>query len=315
MAFFGLGDKVRKDPMGPSTMGVLKTNADFVRRLSLSEHTSDGEHNTREVPRVVRRISGTTVSPSSSDITAVTNPTTGTYVLTLAAGRFDSAFITCQINACGAGVASKPYLSAYKVVSSTSIEVYFLQMAAVLGDTGGNTWNVANVDFDIAIHSEPVTVGSYSTALPANSLRGDPLKPTRWNALVQNAADVHAVLTVEHLEGGEHNTRQVASYAGLWRYDGAGVSLESGVASDLSISRSSAGVFNITCSKTLTTQAHCFVAPETMRLNGGDGTELYRMHVVQSSTTAFVLYSYKYNRTLSTWDRYDGDFWLAVHSG
>lgn len=318
MPLLGMADKVRKDPMGPATMGLLKNNADVLRRLSLYEHIqSSGEHNAREIPRVVRRISGTTVSPSSSDITSVANGTTGTYVLTLASGRFNAEWIACQINPCGSDVANKPYMVGYKVVSSTSIEVYFKKLTAALGfEPAGNVWAATNVDFDIAIHSEPLSPGSYSTALPLNSVIGDPLKPTKWNALVQNSADVHKVLDAEHdSTTGEHATRQVASRSGMWRYDGSTVSLEAGVASGISISRSSAGVYAITSSGALTTQTHCFVSPDYDRGNGGDPAALYRMHVLQNSTTSWTLYAYVFNRALSTWDRDDGDFWLAMHSG
>jgi hypothetical protein len=308
--------KVRKDPMGPATMGLLKNNADFVQRLSLVEHRDTGEHNAREIARAVRRISGTTVSPSSSDITAVTNGTTGTYVLTLAAGRFDAAWMTCQINPCGAGVASKPYLTGYKVISSTSLEVYIKQLTPALGyDPAGNVFAASNCDFDIAIHSEPLMIGAYATDLPANSLTGDPLKPSRWNALVQAAGEAYAVLTPEHTAAGVHNTRQISCVSGLFRYGGSVISLTDGEATGISITRTSIGQYAIASSSALTTQTHCFVSPDHMRTNSGNGSELYRMHVLQSSTTAWVMYIYRFNRSLSTWDRADGDFWLAMHKG
>lgn len=316
MPLFVMADKVRKDPMGPASMGALKNNADLVRKLSLVEHINTGEHNTREVPRVVRRISGTTVSPASTDITAVTNGTAGTYVLTLAAGRFDANFITCQINPCGADVANKPYLVGYKVVSSTSIEVYFKQLTSALGyDPAGNVWSGGtNIDFDIAIHSEPLTIGSYPTALPSNSLLGDPLKPSRWNALVKNAADAYVVLHGEHITTtGTHFTRQVASHSGMWRYNGSSVALAAGVAPTISVTRSSLGIYAIAASSALNTVTHCFASPDTARLNSGDPTKIYRMHVRQTSTTAWTLYSYSYDRTIFKWNLDDGDFWLAMH--
>lgn len=319
MPLIGMTPKVRKDPMGPSTMGLLKNNAGMVRRLSLFEHIrSSGEHNAREVPRVVRRISGTTVSPSSTDITAVTNGATGTYVLTLAAGRFNSAWLACQINPMGADVANKPYLTGYKVISSTSIEVYLKSLTSALGyDPAGNVWGATNVDFDIAIHSEALSAGTYATALPANSLTGDTLKPTKWNALVQNAGDVRKTLTAEHsiTTDGLHETRQVASRSGMWRYNGATVSLVAGVAESITVTRSSAGVYAIASSKALYAQTHCFVSPDYARSNAGDPTALYRMHVRQTSATAWTLYSYTFNRALQTWGLADGDFWLAMHGG
>lgn len=318
MPFLGMASKVRKDPMGPATMGLLKNNADVVRRLSLLEHIqSTGEHNAREIPRVVRLISGTTVSPSSSDITAVTNPTTGTYVLTLATGRFDGTWITCQINVCDSDVANRPYVTGYKVVSSTSVEVYIKGLDSALGyDPDGNTWVAANANFDIAIHSLPLTVGSFGTALPSNSLTGDPLKPTRWNALVQNAADVQKLAAVEHnVSTGAHATRQVSVASGMWRYDGSTVALISGVASGISVSRSSLGIYAVTSSSALTTQAHGFISPDYARLNGGSSSSNFRMHFLQNSTTSFTVYSYLFNRTTKTWNYADGDFWLAIHSG
>lgn len=306
--------------MGPSTMGALKNNAEFIRRVYPLEHIiSTGEHNTPEVARVVRRISGTTVSPSSSDITAVTNPSAGKYVLTLATSRFDANFIICQINPCGAGVASKPYLAGYKVVSATSIEVYIKQLSSALGyEPAGNTWSAGtSVDFDIAIHSSILSGGSsWPTALPSNSVVGDPLKPSRWDALVGNAADIHKSFDVEHDPAtGAHTTRQISSYSGLWRYDGLSMSLVAGEASDISVSRSSAGIYAVTSAKTLTTQTHCFVGPDYARSNGGSSSEMYRMHVLQNSTTSWTVYTYAFDWTTSVWNRVDGDFWLAMHSG
>lgn len=317
MPLFGMASKVRRDPMGPATMGLLKNNAEWVRRFSLFEHIqSSGEHNTREIPRVVRRISGTTVSPASSDITAVTNGTTGTYVLTLAASRFNADWMTCQINPCGAGVASKPYLAGYKVVSATSVEVYLKQLSSTLGDeAAGNTWAAANVDFDIAIHSEPLAAGSYPTALPSNSLTGDTLKPTRWIALVKNSADAYKMLTAEHAADGTHNTRQVASRSGMWRYDGAAVALEAGEADSITVTRSSAGVYAVASSKALYAETHCFVSPDYARLNSGDSDDIFRMHALQTSTTAWTVYMYRFNTTTNVWTAADGDFWLAMHGG
>lgn len=311
--------KVRKDPLGPATLSLLKNNAQWVRTMALGEHMLTGEHNAREVPRVVRRISGTSVSPSSTDITAVANGTTGTYTLTLASGRFSTDFMSVQINPCGADVANKPYLAGYQVISATSIEVYLKQMSAALGDGGSNAWTAANVDFDIAIHSVQLDPGAFATDLPAASVIGDPFVPAKWDALVQNSADVQQVLAVEHGDNsGDHETRQVATYSGLWRYNGSSFSCVAGSANfgaDFTITRSSTGIYQIDCSKTLTTQTHAFVCPDWARLNSGDSEALYRMHVLQDSTTQWHLYSYRYKRTNDTWDRFDGDFWLALHPG
>jgi hypothetical protein len=317
MPFLGMAGKVRNDPMGPASMGLLKSNAELVRRLSLAEHIqSSGEHNAREIPRVVRRISGTTVSPSSTDITAVTNGTTGKYVLTLAGSRFDADWMAVQINPCGTDVANKPYMSGYRVVSATSLEVYFKKLTSTLGDVGDpNTWADVNVDFDIAIHSSRLAAGSFPTDLPANSVTGDPLKPTRWSALVQNAGDVYAVLDAEHdVSTGEHTTRQVASRSGLWRWDGVAVNLEAGIADAISVSRTSAGVYEVTSSSALSTQTHCFVSPDFSRY-AGSSTDILRMHVNQVNTTKWELYVYSYNTSDFTWSRADGDFWLAMHNG
>lgn len=318
MPFLGMADKVRKDPLGPASLGLLKSNAGLVQRLSLFEHIrSSGEHNTREVPRVVRRISGTSVSPSSSDITAVANGTTGKYVLTLAAARFDADWMSVQINACGSDVANKPYMSGFRVVSSTSLEVYFQKLTSTLGDVGNpNTWADANVDFDIAIHSNQLAAGAYTNALPANSVIGDPLLPVRWISLVQNAADAYAVLDAEHdAATGEHTTRQVASRSGMWRYDGAAMNLVAGVASGVSVARVGTGSYEITTASPLAAQTHCFVSPDFDRDNGGNQDNVYRMHVLQVATDKWHLYAYTYNTIDFTWVRADGDFWLAMHNG
>jgi len=315
MPFLSLLAKVRKDPMGPATMRLLKSNADWARTAVTIEHMTTGEHNAREVPRVVRRISGTTVSPASTDITSVTNPATGTYVLTLATSRFSPDWMTAQINVCDSDVANKPYSAHYEVVSATELRVYIKKLSSALGyEPAGNTWVAANAAFDIAIHSETLATGSFANALPS-SIFGDPLKPTRWNALVQASADLYKLMDAEHDTDGTHTTRQVAAYSGMWRYNGSSVSLDAGTAVDLSVSRSSAGVYAVSSVKTLTTETHGFLAPDTPRSNGGDGLEVFLMHCRQTSTTAFTVYVYKFNRATKVWDRADGDFWLALHKG
>lgn len=317
MPFLGMVDKVRQDPMGPAAMGLLKNNAELVRRLALVEHiASTGEHNAREIPRVVRRISGTTVSPASSDITSVVNGGAGVYTLTLAGARFDADWMSVQINPCGADVANKPYMIGYHVISATSIAVYLHKLTSTFGDAGDpNTWAATNIDFDIAIHSEPLAAGSFSTGLPSNSIMGDPLKPTRWSALVKNAGEVYAALEAEHDPAtGEHLTRQVASRSGLWRYDGAAMNLVAGEASGISVSRTGTGVYEITSSAALSTQTHCFVS-QAYSEEMGNPSDILKMYVTQVSTTRWDLYCYAHNTTDFTWDRADGDFWLAMHNG
>lgn len=313
-----LPTKARKDPLGPVYLSALKSNMGWMRSLMQVEHMTSGEHNTRRVPRACVSIiwSGATysISPSSSDVTAVANPAVGTITLTLAANRFTTD-IRPQINFKGTGVATKPWMTGFKVTSATSVTVFLKQLSSALG--AGNAWAAADGSFDIALHSDPLNVGTWSTT-QANHFRGDTLTDggTDWNALVQSHGDMQASLKAAHTAAGAHNVREVAKAYGNVLWGGASYSLAGspGHSSNVSgVSRTSAGIIVVTFSS-MTTPTQCFPCPDYGRTIGGD-PGLYKVQAAQTSATTSTVYIYKYDTVGKTWNVADADFFFALHGG
>lgn len=307
MPYSYLLSKAQNDPLGPNYLKALTANLGWLRWIAGNQHIqATGEHNTTIVPRVCRRISGTTVSPASSDITAVTNPATGKYVLTLAGGRFTTD-LRVQINA--AGDATKPHTVTWRAVSATSLEVYIHKLTSTLG-VAGNTWAAANSDFDIAIHSEPLALGTWN-ALPVGWSRGDFFdhRTTGWNTLVQESAELQKHLIAEHTAAGEHNVRQVAKYDGRITWDGA-IYRQGGFSS---IARTSAGIITVDY-PSLTTPINSFICVDYARTAGtGTAGDWLIANVVQTSGTRVTVYIYQWDTTNLWWQVADSDFFLAVH--
>jgi hypothetical protein len=314
MGLVTIPTKVRKDPLGPATLRALVNNDEFLRGAMFREHlVSTGEHNAWEVPRVCRQISGTTVSPSSTDITGVTNPATGKYVLTLAASRFST---DCRLQVNVQGSDAKPYLAGAKVASATSVEVYIQGLTSALG--AGNAWAAANQAFDIAIHSEPLDNDNLPP-LPTAPLRGltlddDITEAGCINPLVYDSAIINAALIAEHTTTA-HNVRQVAKKAGLVRFQGGTTYAADGTTDFTSYTRVSAGVVQVDFADVGTAPVSAFACPDWSRVTAAAGvaSDSFIVNCVGTSDTRVTVKIYKWDPSGLTWAAADGDFFLAVY--
>lgn len=316
MTYRQIPAKVRQNPLGLATLGALAENDAYVREALLAEHiASTGEHNAWEVPRVVRQIATTTVSPSSTDITGVTNPSVGKYVLTLASSRFTTD-CRLQVNAQAQDAyASKPVLAGAKVASATSIEVYLQGLTSALG--AGNAWTAVDVPFDIAIHSEPLAAGGFSTGMTlpdVGSSLGDAITSAGLiNPLVTSSALLNAAFVAEHSTTA-HNVRQVAKRAGMVRWDGADY-VADGATDFTTYTRVSAGVIQVDFADAGTAPVSAFACPDWSRTTGSGGTsaDANFINCIGTSDTRVTVKIYQWASGPKTWSAADGDFFLAVY--
>ena len=321
MGYQKLPHKAANDPLGPGTMNVFRANQQHMRAMIARDHLVDtGEHNAWEVARVCRRItSAPAISPSSTDITAVTNPSTGRYVLTLATGRFTTD-MRIRVNPLPESV--KPLIATYQIVSATSVEVYIKKLTSTLG-VAGNTWALVNTGFDISIHSQPLQqaswphgIGSWGRNAAANgyglSGGGNNTTPFGYSGIVSDAAQFYARLTAEHTSAGEHNVRQVAKASARVVYIG-GTTYKSYDAVDpfSSYTRVSTGVIQVNFSA-MTAPISSFVCPDYERFNAGsDGPVI--VNCKDTGTTQVTVTAYKWDSTNLWWQVADSDFWLDLH--
>jgi hypothetical protein len=313
MPLFRISPKIRNDLLGPGTLANLSTNLRYVRRQAALEHIiSTGEHNAWQVPRRVVTIdaAGTTISPTNSDVIAVSNPAVGRYVLTLAGGRFTSD-IRVQLNVNGDQIRSKPCIAGYQVLNSTTVEVYIKQLSSALG--AGNAWAADNCQFDIALHSEPLPAGSYA-ADGVGHARGDTLTDvsTDWDATAQAHGDMEAMLTAAHSSAGAHQVQEVARWWARATYRPSGTTYDVPEASSgVTVTRVSAGVVQVNYAA-LKVPMQAFVCPDYQRtFSSGTAADLYVMNAERNSTTQHTVYIYKYDGT--NWSVDDADFFMVVH--
>ena len=320
MGYQKLPPKAANDPLGPGTMNVFRQNQQHLRAMIARDHLVDtGEHNAWEVARVCRRItSAPAVSPSSSDITAVTNPSTGRYVLTLASGRF-TADMRIRLNPLPESV--KPLIATCKIVSATSVEVYIKKLTSTLG-SAGNAWAAVNTGFDISIHSQPLEqatwphgIGSWGRNAEANgyglSGGGNNTTPFGYSAIVSDSAQFYARLTAEHTSAGEHNVRQVAKTSGRVVYNGSTYKSFDVVDPFTTYTRVSTGVVQLD-HPSYTTPVSAFVCPDYERNNGGTNVPTI-INCIDTSATRTTVSIYKWDAANSWWQVADADFWIDLH--
>jgi hypothetical protein len=322
--FLPLATKVRNNPLGPQSLSVLQQNLLFLQSLAGAEHRVDGEHNTVQVPRACVSVvwSGATysISPSSIDVQAVSNPAVGTVQLTLAGGRFDATALRAQINIKANGLESKPWLFGYQATSATSVTVYLKQLSSALG--AGNAWADADGSFDIAFHSLPLPRGAWLNGEDTKQ-RGDTLteRSDDWNALVAAHGQMQAARLVAHLTTGAHNVREVAKVYGHIVYGSSSYAAASPPAS-----ASAAGVFTgptwvsqgiceLNFAHALTTPLQTFICPDYARASGGTAQTGYLIGVKETSSTKATAYIYRYDSVANTWARADTDFFFVTHGG
>ncbi len=324
MGYQKLPHKAANDPLGPGTMNVFRANQQHMRAMIARDHLVDtGEHNAWEVARVCRRItSAPAVSPASSDITldpnpAISNPSTGVYVLGLTSGRFTTD-MRIRINPLPES--AKPLIATYKIVSATSLEVYIKKLTSTLG-VAGNTWALVNTGFDISIHSQPLQqatwphgIGSWGRNAEANgyglSGGGNNTTPFGYSSIVSDAAQFYARLTAEHTSAGEHNIRQVAKASARVVYDGSTYKCFDAV-DPFGYTRASTGVVYVDHAS-YTTPVSGFVCPDFERYNGGiDGPII--INSIDTSATRTTVTIYKWDTANSWWQVADADFWIDLH--
>lgn len=321
MGYQKLPRKVANDPLGIGTMNALRSDQQHLRAMIARDHLVDtGEHNAWEVARVCRRITTTpTVSPSSSDITAVTNPSTGKYVLTLAASRF-STDMRIRLNVLPEP--TKPFIGTYKIVSATSVEVYCYKLTSTLG-VAGNAWALVNTKFDISIHSTPLQQAAWPHGVPVPWVYngassgygltggGDNASPFGWSNLVQDGAQFNALVAAAHTSAGAHNVRQVAKTSGHVVYNGSVYKSLDAVDPFTSYNRVSAGVVELNHAS-YSTPVSGFVCPDYSRYNSGTD---YPFICIAEDTTATktTVFCYRWNTASSWWEAADCDFWIDLH--
>ena len=341
MAYTSFRDTVRKDPLGPSRINGHLDSLFWLRRLYAKQHqptsgtgVNKGEHNAWETARVSRRISfggGTaTLGNSSSDITAVGNPATGTLTLTLAAGRFTSA-MRLEVTA-EASDGSKPRLASHRVISATSVEVYLKELSSALG--AGNAWAAVNGAVSVAIHDAPKTTtawlsgpsGTFTEPYPPSVVRGDYLAKQKAQALAvrgwwwDDYAWHHATLRdsylVEHTPSGEHNSINIARRTLMARWKSAGVFQKYVEAGDtFTLTDVGVGIIQLDYSVVTSAQSH-YLCPDWTRDSPAttpSGTPLI-INPLPNSTSRTTLYAFSHNPVANTWARARADFWLSLHS-
>ena len=322
MPYNRLNQKAANDVLGPGTLTALQQNNVRLQRIVGAEHNAgDGEHNAYNIARVVRRITAApAVSPSSTDITAVTNPSAGRFVLTLAANRFDTDM---QISVNVLPEVVKPHLATAMVVSATSIEVYTKRMTSALS-SAGNVWAATSCAFDIAIYSTPLVPDAFNfpgpgatwgrNLAPAYGLAGGASNtvPSYWSRLVAQQTELYTRMVAQHTSAGVHNTRQVAELAALVYYDGTKYDTDSDAFdAGTAFSRPSIGVCAITHSS-WSTPISAIVCADYERTNGQTQAP-YIVNAVDSSATVTTVYCFKWNAASSWWEPDDCDFWISLH--
>lgn len=321
MPYNELDDKVANDALGPGYLNALTQNGTRLQGIFGAEHNREtGEHNAPNIARVVRRITNApAISPSSSDITAVSNPATGQYTLTLAANRFDT---NMQVAINVVPEVTKPHIATVKINSATSIDVFIKRLSSTLG-VAGNSWAAQNTAFDIAIYSTPLDPGDWTysspapwqrNAAPTYGLAGGAsmTTPSYWSLLVSQQAELYARMTAEHTSAGAHNVRQIAQAAGLVFYDGTKYDSDAASLAAMGFGRTSAGIATITHG-TYSTPVSNFACADFERTNG-QSLANYIINVADSSSTVSTVYCFKWNSSGGYWESDDCDFWLAMHA-
>ncbi len=325
MPYNRLPQKAANSLLGPGTLNSMRRNTSFNQNLIRGEHiVTTGEHNAYEVSRVCRRITTTpSVSPTSTDgITAVTNPSAGRFVLTLAASRFETDMIV-DVNVLPEAI--KPHIATVKIVSATSIEVFTQRLTSTLG-SAGNVWGLVDTAFDISIHSRPLYPEDWTYGIPRVYGRNDVnngyglagggsnVTPSGWSLLVANQADLYAKMTAEHTSAGAHNVRQVAEASAYLDFDGTKYDYVRGNdGSDpfTSTTRVSTGVVQLNHAS-WTTPVSSFVSVDFERANG-QARVPYIVNAIDTSATVTTVYCFKWDAANSWWIADDCDFWISLH--
>lgn len=314
--------RVRKDPLGPTTLNQAHANPEHIDGLSLREHFADGQHNALEVPWVLGHVDSSTTG-SLFDTAygggTIARPATGEATVSVVSGVLgevgdvdgnDVPATSILANVSDSDIANTPHTITVEAVSTTSIKTRVRRLTSTLGSPG-NTWSSVARAFDIAIHGKKQPNQNSELLSYALKQRRDFLteEATDWNALVENQAIVRRNLMLEHASDGSHNVDRIAKAAGWFR-------LTSGPAFDItfaegvdSVTRISTGVVEVRITTELasTSLAACFAQAQPNNNN-----ELLIINGRCHSTVDFRFYLYAYNQAESKWDRVDRTFFAAM---
>lgn len=320
MAYIYLDDKALDDPLGPGTLNAQRSNILFNRDLLAAEHLYTGEHNVREIARVCSHVSGTTVTPTTTDISSVTHPSTGKYIVNLDVSRFPDADLRVQITP--TAESNKPAIATYKIVdglpATLQIEVYLKKMTSTLG-VAGNTWVDYDAAFEIAIHSTPLADSGWETPpdqwLRANANAGYGLVgggynpgPFSWSWYVREMATQYTQLTAKHTSAGEHNDRQIAKYSGHIYYNGSVYKCDT---YGFTLTHSGTGLILVDYAS-ITTPVSPFFCADYARMNSG--TDVQTLVCTTGATaTRTSIQAYAWDSAVGCWNLADIDFFIAVH--
>jgi hypothetical protein len=344
MAFNATRAAVWRDPLGPSRLNSSLDSLSWLRNLYARQHivagSTKGQHNAWETPRVSRRITfggGTaTLGNTSTDITAVGNPATGTLTLTLASGRF-TANMRLQVTAAAAD-GNKPRIAMHRVISATSVEVYLKELSSALG--GGNAWAAVNGAVDVAIHDAPLvqaawpngpsgaTIGASTESYPPGVLRGDFLAKQKasqgvtrgfwWDDYAYHHATLRDSYLVEHTTAGEHNSINIGrtSLLARWRPSGSVFDVLLNDGNTVTVTNISTGIVQLDFASAVTAAQSYYIAPDWTR---GDRTltapgTMLAVNPLTNSTTRTTLYGFAHLRGPNVWDRARFDFYMVFHS-
>ena len=313
--------RVRKDPLGPTSVNQLHVNIAAVDDVARIEHFADGQHNALEVPWVLGHLDDG--SPPSAYLLdsnygggSPTRPATGAYLVDVVSGVISTSEdgATLQVagmaNVSDSAIEVKPHTITMNAESATSVRFRVRELSSALG--AGDTWADVNRDIDIGIHALPQAQDASLLASYTPKQRRDFLTEdaTDWNSVVGNQGIVRKASLVEHTSAGLHSVNRIAKAVAWVRWTGAAYVLDAdyGVASVAAIST---GVVELTMDanfSALTTMA-CFpevqpaLSSELAIING-------RGFATGAGTSTFRFYIYVFDG--SDWARDDRTFFVPM---
>lgn len=321
MPILNLPDKARQDPLGAHFYNWLLRNAAELQRMILRGHTADGAHNDLEVPRIIGGITNTagtaSVTAGSQGIASVAGFTaggaTGVATITLTAGLLGSedggATYPANIDVMVTDAAGEtlPFLWSAEAVSSTQVKVRLFKLASL----AGNTWNLTDATFNIAIYSPRHADTSTQLTAIADATYGNGLRVSKWNQLVTNLATQYTKMLVGHKTTGVHNVPHVARGWLKVTWSGAAFSITDDL-NITSVSNPGAGRCGITHAVgpfanplwVFGRPGATSSSPETQYLITCPGFAVSGMNV----------YCWKYDSGANTWSASECDFDLFIHS-
>lgn len=310
--------KVRKDPLGPVTLNQAHANVEVIDGLVLAEHFNDGQHNALEVPWVLGAIdSGTTgyLFDTAYGGGTIARPATGRATISVISGVVpevigaagtDVAAAAVFANVSDGAIATYPHVIEAEMMSPTSLEVRTRYMSSTLGSPG-NSWAAVAVGVDVALHAQKQPTDASLLASHLTKVRRDFLteQATDWNALVGNQSILRKALSLEHAIDGAHNVDRIAKAWG-WFKPSAGPAFSIVVSQGVtSVSRISAGVVEVTISKTLSSTALAACFPQAQPASAD---ELVIINGRCTATNKFRFYIYVYSVAENKWTRDDRSF-------